>query len=90
MNKQKGKAFLAVMEQLLPVILAVVCVLVMCVNTHQSIMAIPLHLNFEGEYSFDGGNSWKVLTEESDLSTKRGDLMLRGHFDSDISETAVL
>ena len=90
MHKQKRTAFLAVAEQLLPVFLAVVCIVVMCVNTQQSVMATPLRLNFEGEYSFDGGTSWEVLTVDSDLSTERGDLMLRGHFDYDMPENAVL
>ena len=90
MHQKKRKMVIAILEQLLPVILAVVCVLVMMVNTNQSILAIPVPLNFEGEYSFDGGESWQALTAASDLSTDQGDLLLRGHFDYDLFPGGVL
>ena len=90
MNKKKRSTIIAMLEQILPVILAAVCVLVMTINTHQSLLAIPLFLNFEGEYSFDGGESWQVLTASSDLSTDQGDLLLRGHFDEDIFPGGIL
>lgn len=69
MNQQRKNAIIALLEQLLPVVLAAVCILVMTVNTNQASLAIPLPLNFEGEYSFDDGESWQVLTASSDLST---------------------
>ena len=90
MNKKKRSTIIAILEQILPVILAAVCVLVMTINTHQSLLAIPLFLNFEGEYSFDGGESWQVLTASSDLSTDQGDLLLRGHFDEDLFPGGIL
>ena len=80
MYQKKRNTIIAILEQTLPVILAAVCVLVMTFNTQQSIPAIPLPLHFEGEYSFDGGESWQVLTAASDLSADQGDLLLRGHF----------
>ena len=90
MYKQKRNTIIAILEQLLPVILAVICILVMILNTNQSVFAIPLPLNFEGEYSFDGGESWEILTPASDLSSDQGDLLLRGHFNYDLAEGAVL
>ena len=90
MKQQRKNTIMAILEQLLPVILAFVCILVMTVNTHQAMLAVPLSLNFEGEYSFDGGDSWQMLTESSDLSTGQGDLLLRGHFDEDLFPGAIL
>lgn len=74
----------------MPVFLALVCILVMTIRTHQSQMAVPLPLNFDGEYSFDGGETWQVLTASSDLSADQGDLLLRGHFDNEIFPGGIL
>ena len=90
MNQQRKNTIIALLEQLLPVLLAVVCILVMTVSTHQSSLAIPLPLTFEGQYSFDGGESWQVLTASSDLSATQGDLLLRGHFDEEIFPGGIL
>jgi sensor histidine kinase YesM len=90
MHKVKKETIIAILEQLLPVILAAVCILIMAVNTYQAILPVPLQLNFEGAYSFDGGESWETLTPNSDLSTDRGDLLLRGHFNYDLPEGAAL
>ena len=90
MNKQRKKTIVALLEQLLPVILAVICILVMTVNSNQAMLAVPFPLSFEGEYSFDGGESWQMLTAESDLSTNQGDLLLRGHFDEEVFPGGIL
>ena len=90
MKRRNKHTILRVLEQLLPVILAVVCVLVMTVNTRQSMLAIPFPLDFEGDYSFDGGESWLPLTDGSDLSTTQGDLLLRGHFNEDLFPGGIL
>ena len=90
MYQKRRNTFIAILEQLLPILLAVVCVLVMTVNTNQSLLAVPLSLNFEGEYSFDGGETWQVLTASSDLSADQGDLLLRGHFDNDLFPGGIL
>ena len=90
MCQKKRNTFIAILEQLLPILLAVVCVLVMTVNTNQSLLAVPLPLNFDGEYSFDGGETWHVLNPSSDLSTDQGDLLLQGHFDNEIFPGGIL
>ena len=90
MNQQRTNRIIALLEQILPVVLAAVCILVMTINTHQSTMAVPFSLKFEGEYSFDGGESWQALTADSNLSTAQGDLLLRGHFDEDLFPGGIL
>ena len=90
MKQQRKHAVTALLEQLLPIVLALICILVMTINTNQSHLAIPLPLNFEGEYSFDDGESWQVLTASSDLCTNQGDLLLRGHFDEDLFPGGIL
>ena len=90
MDQPRKIRIISLLEQILPVVLAVVCILVMTVNTNQSHLAIPLPLHFEGEYSFDGGETWQVLTASSDLSADQGDLLLRGHFDEDLFPGGIL
>lgn len=84
MKQKRKNKIIAILEQLLLVVLVFVGVLVLTSNTYQSNMAIPLPLSFEGEYSFDNGESWQTITESSDLSTKQGDLLVRGHFVDEI------
>ena len=72
MNQKRKNTIIAILEQLLPVALALVCVLVMTSSTHQATLAVPLPLNFEGEYSFDSGETWQALTSSSDLSAEQG------------------
>lgn len=88
--KKQRKNVTVLLEQLLPVLLAFVCILVMVLNTNQSILAVPFPLEFEGEYSFDGGESWQVLTAASDLSAAQGDLLLRGYFNEDLFPGGIL
>ena len=90
MLKKKRNLIFTILEQLLPVILALVCILVMTINTHQSYSAIPLPLQFEGTYSFDEGQTWQELTAASDLSVKHGDLLLRGHFAEEVFPGGIL
>ena len=90
MDQPRKIRIISLLEQILPVVLAVVCILVMTVNTNQSHLAVPFPLHFEGEYSFDGGETWQVLTASSDLSADQGDLLLRGHFDEDLFPGGIL
>ncbi|MBR6522582.1 MAG: histidine kinase [Oscillospiraceae bacterium] len=61
----------------LPLILAVICILFVTLNNYQAMLAIPMPQEFIGEYSYDGEN-WQTLTETSDISALKGDLYLRG------------
>ena len=63
----------------LPLLLALICLLFVSLNNHQAMLAVPMPQEFIGEYSYDGEN-WQMLTEESDISALEGDLYLRGTF----------
>ena len=70
---------------ILPLFLAVVCILSVTRNNYQATLPIPMPQKFIGEYSYDGEN-WKTLTEEAELSALKGDLYLRGTFLREMEE----
>ena len=51
----------------LPLLLALICLLSAAINNHQAMLPIPMPQEFIGEYSYDGEH-WQTLTEESDIS----------------------
>jgi len=59
----------------LPLLLALICLLSVTFNHHQASLPIPMPQEFIGEYSYDGEN-WQTLTEKSDISALKGDLYL--------------
>ena len=69
----------------LPLLLAVVCLLAATLNNHQAGLAIPMPQEFVGEYSYDGEN-WQPLTDETELSARKGDAFLRGTFLREMDE----
>ena len=64
---------------LLPLLLALICLISVTLGNHQATLAFPMPQEFIGDYSYDGEN-WERLTEESDISAMKGDLYLRGTF----------
>ena len=52
-------------------------------------MPVPKEYIFTGEYSYDGEN-WYPYNEDSDISALKGDLVVKGHMDSDIPEGGIL
>ena len=74
---------------IMPVLLALVCLMIVVKNNNQANMPIPRALNFIGEYSYDGEH-WYSYDENSEISALDGDLTVRGHFDVDISEGEIL
>ena len=70
-------------------LLAIVCLLNVLKNNNQAMMPVPLELEILGEYSFDN-KEWFPLTEDSDLSTRNGNLYVRGHFNNDIMDGAMI
>lgn len=52
-------------------------------------MPVPCELIFTGEYSYDGEH-WYPYNENSVLSALEGEVTVKGHFDTDISEGAIL
>ena len=70
---------------ILPLLLALICLISATINHHQAFLPIPMPQELVGEYSRDGKN-WQPLTEESDLSALKGDLYLRGTFLREMGE----
>ncbi len=52
-------------------------------------MPVPMNLVFTGEYSYDGDN-WYQYNEECDISALDGDVIVKGHFDTEIFEGVIL
>lgn len=69
----------------LPLFLALICLVSVTIHHHQATLAIPMPQELLGEYSYDGAH-WQPLTEGSDLSALKGDLYLRGTFLREMSE----
>ncbi len=74
---------------ILPILLALICLAQMVKNNNQAIMPVPRECVFSGEYSYDG-EKWYPYNEDSDISAFKGDLVLKGHLDSDIEEETIL
>lgn len=74
---------------IMPVLLAVICLVLVVRNDNQASMPIPMNLTFTGEYSYDGEN-WYLYNEDSDMSALDGEVTVKGHFDVDVSEGAIL
>ena len=72
-----------------PVLIAIICIAVVVKNNNQAFMTVPLEIGFSGEYSYDGQN-WYPYDEKEDISSYKGDVTIKGHFDSDIFEGGIL
>ena len=73
----------------IPILMAVICLTLAVRNDNQASMPIPMSLTFTGEYSYDGDN-WYPYNKDSDMSALDGDVTVKGHFDVDIPEEAIL
>ncbi|MGN1136928.1 MAG: hypothetical protein ACI4SF_11985, partial [Oscillospiraceae bacterium] len=51
-----------------------------CIGSNQSAQAFLFPIGFQGEYSFDNGETWHTLSESSDVSAKNGRVILKGGF----------
>ena len=74
---------------MLPILIAIVCLAQMVKNNNQASMPVPKDYVFTGEYSYDGEN-WYPYNENSKISALDGDMVVKGHLDSDIPEGGVL
>ena len=74
---------------IIPILLAVICLVLVVRNDNQASMPIPMNLTFTGEFSYDGEN-WYPYNEDSHISALDGDVAVKGHFDVDIPEGAIL
>ena len=70
-------------------VLPFVCIGVVKSNDNQATLPVPLEMEFEGEYSYDGV-SWYEYSESADISSFDGDVTFRGHFTEDVIEGAAL
>ena len=74
-----NKNYLRYIGFAVPMLLAVICIVSVTLGTHQASLPIPMPQEFIGEYSYDG-ETWQPLTEDAELSARKGDLFLRGTF----------
>lgn len=86
-NLKKISVFL--LGIVLPIILAIVCMREVIINNEQAGMPVPNQIDFTGEYSYDGEN-WYTYDESSDISAFDGDIIIKGHLNTDISEGTIL
>ena len=83
------KKYIKIAAIIVPILLACVCLVKVVKNNNQSFMPIPKEYVFMGEYSYDG-KKWYPYNEESEVSALEGDMVVKGHFDSDITEGGML
>ena len=84
-----NKKYLKITLMLLPILLAGICLLVVIKNNNQAFMPIPMPCAFVGEYSYDGEN-WYSYSEDCDMSAYDGDVIVKGHLNTDVAEGGVL
>ena len=70
-------------------LLAAACLLSVSLSSNQASMSFPLPLTFSGEYSYDG-ETWMPLSDDAEISALRGNMILRGHLNVEISDTGYL
>lgn len=80
------KQFLNKCVSILPIMIAIACIIAMFSRNNQAIYGIPLPIELEGEYSYDGEN-WNPLDEDSDISALNGNIIFKGHFKQEFSQT---
>ena len=86
----KGKkTYIDYLALVLLLLLAAACLLSVSLSSNQASLLFPLPLTFRGEYSYDG-ETWMPLSDDAELSTLRGSVILRGHLDEEIGEGACL
>ena len=84
-----NKKYIGLARVILPILIAVIGLGQMVKNNNQAIMPVPKEYIFTGEYSYDGEN-WYPYNEDSDISALEGDMVVKGHLDSDIPEGGIL
>lgn len=83
------KKYISLAAVLLLVLLSAVCLIRVVRGNNQASMPVPKEYIFSGEYSYDGVN-WYPYDEESEMSALEGDMVVKGHLDSDILEGGIL
>ena len=88
MKRLKNK-YIRMAAIILPILVACICLVQMVKNNNQASMPVPKEYVFMGEYSYDG-ESWYPYNEDSEVSALEGDMVIKGHLDSDIPEGGIL
>lgn len=81
--------YIRIVAIIIPIVLALICIDQVIKNNNQASMPVPKGYTFTGEYSYDGEN-WYPYSEDCDMSALEGDVIVKGHLDSDVFEGAVL
>ena len=86
---KRKKAYIDYLALAALLLLTLVCLLSVTLSSNQASLSAPIPLTFSGEYSYDG-EIWLPLSGDAELSALRGDVILRGHLDTEIGEGACL
>ena len=78
-NAMKKIGYNTLIEIIL-LITAIVVLVIVCINNHNSQPAVSLGAKFVGEYKI-GDSDWQTLTSESHIPALSGDVTLRGRFE---------
>lgn len=65
------------------VVLMLAALVAACLRSIQSTLPFILPLEFRGEYSLDGGETWRGLTADPDIPAEYGGITIRGGFAED-------
>lgn len=68
------------------ILLALVVLAAACLGSNQASPSFFLPVRLIGEYSYDGGQTWSSLEENTGLSALDGDLILCGNFEREFPE----
>ena len=61
-------------------ILMLAALMAACFGSSQSVQAFLLPIEFQGEFSLDGGETWDILSDGTDISAKNKSVILKGGF----------
>ena len=68
------KRYISLVAILFPIAMAILCLWLVIVTNNQSMMCVPLPIDFVGEYSYDG-EKWYPYNENCDISALDGDVV---------------
>lgn len=68
------------LTEIILLITAIVVLVIVCINNHNSQPAVSLGAKFVGEYKI-GDSDWQTLTSESHIPALSGEVTLRGRFE---------
>ena len=84
------KVSISVIACIAALVLSAAVIISACAGSNQSALPIIVPIRFDGEYSYDGGESWAPVKEGRKLSAAEGNIILRGRLLSDFPAVASL